>query len=206
MSFLFGGARQSGPESVKDYQRKVATSARGLQREIARLDSREAITQRELGRCVQQGRIDDAKAKATEMVRSRAHRERLRKMAGHMTALGQQLQGVHTAGKMQEMVVSTGRILSGLNARLDAGSLARVLADYERQLCIVTSKTEVVDDALEGVFEVDGEEEATQSAVCAVLEEAGLDLSARLPQADAVPGEGPSAEELAQRLQRLRAP
>lgn len=206
MSFLFGGARPTGPDSVRDYQRKVTTSARGLQREIARLESREGALQRELALCAQRGRIDEAKAKATEMVRSRAHRERLRRMAGHMTALGQQLQGVHTTGKMHEMIASTGRILQGLNSRLDAGSLARALADYERQFCIVTSKTEVVDDALEGVFEVDGEEEATQSAVCAVLEEAGVDLSARLPQSDRAAREGPSAEGLAERLQRLRAP
>lgn len=206
MSFLFGGAWPSGADSVRDYQRKVASSARGLQREIARIDSRETAAQRELARCVQQGRLEEAKAKATDMVRGRAHRERLAKMAGHMAALGQQLQGVHSAGKMQEMVVSTGRILQGLNSRLDAGSLARALADYERQLCIVTGKTEVVDDALEGVFEVDGEEDATQAAVCAVLEEAGLDVSARLPQADALAAEGPSAEQLAERLQRLRSP
>jgi hypothetical protein len=206
MAFLFGGARPAATDSVKEYQRKVATSARGLQREIARIDSREACSQKELARSVQQGRIEEAKAKATEMVRARAHRDRLTRMAGHMTALGQQLQGVHASGKMHEMVASTGRILHGLNARLDAGSLARALADYERQHCIITGKTEVVDDALDGAFEVEGEEEATQSAVCAVLAEAGLDVSARLPQADGPAGEGPSAEELAQRLQRLRAP
>jgi len=207
MAFLFGGARPSSADSLKDYQRRVAASARGVQREGARLEGREAQIRRELDRLVKSDRIDEAKDKATELVRLRAHRDKLRRMGSHLQALSQQLQAVHSADKMQEILATTARILQGLNQRLDAVTVQRMLAEYERQNSLMANKSEVVDDALDSMFEVDGEEQATSETVALVLKEAGLDTMAKLGAGTARSGEfRESDQELAARLQALRAP
>lgn len=207
MAFLFGGARPSSAASLKDYQRKIAASARGVQREGARLEGREAQIRRELEKLVKSDKIDEAKDKATELVRLRAHRDKLRRMGSHLQALGQQLQAVHSADKMQEILGATALILQGLNSRLDAVTVQRMLAEYERQNSLMANKSEVVDDALDTMFEVDGEEQATSETVALVLREAGLDTMAKLGSGASRRGEPHGTDvDLASRLHALRVP
>ena len=209
MSFLFGGARQTGQDSLRDYQRRVTSSARGMEREVARLDLQERGLQRELAKLAAEGRIDAATIKAQEMVRLRAHRSRVQSMKGHMTGLAQQLQTVQSTTKIQETIAMTARMLQRLNTRFDAGSVAAMLREFERQNSLMASKQEVVEDTLDCAFEVDGEQEATSEAVLGVLQEVGLDVQSRLHGPAGRAGESPLLQDAGDnsfeaRLQRLR--
>lgn len=209
MSFLFGGARVSNTNTVRDYQRKVAGNARGMEREVSRLDHREALLQRELGKCAKDGKMDTATAKAKEIVRLRAHRERLRTVGTQMTGLAQQLQSVQTTGKVQEMISDTVGMLHTLNGRMDAGGVARMLSEFERQNVQMQAKQELMHDALDSGFEADGETEDCNEAVITVLEEVGLDMRAQLGGGGAARAQLASAvdeEDLAARIERLRPP
>jgi charged multivesicular body protein 2A len=203
MAFLFGGGRPSGQDSLRDYQRKIAGSARGMGREIAKLDAQEKLMLKELAKCGAEGKLEVATTKAKEMVRLRAHRGRLYTMKGNMAGLAQQLQTVQSSAKIQETIALTARMLQGLNARFDAPSVARMLAEFEKQNALIAHKQEVVDDTLDSAFEVDGEGDATNDAVLDVLQEAGLDLRNRLGPTGSRAGE--DVEDLDARLQRLRA-
>jgi charged multivesicular body protein 2A len=206
MSFLFGGSRPTNTDTVRDFQRKVASNARGVERELARMDQREAVLQRELAGCAKDGgsRLDIATAKAREIVRLRAHRGKLVTVKEHMTGLAQQLQTVQATGRIQDIVMTTGRMLQTLNGRFDAGSMARMLAEYERQNAQMTVKQELVDDALESGFEADGEQEDCNEAVAGVLSAAGLDVAARLASGRSGGRLEADETELASRLEKLR--
>lgn len=204
MAFIFGGGRPANQDSLRDYQRRIAGSARGMEREIRRQDAQEGRLQKELAKCAQDSKIELATAKAKEMVRLRAHRARLYTMKEHMTGLSQQLQSVQSSAKMQETIAVTARMLQGLNARFDAPAVARMLSDFEKQNVLITSKQEIVEDTLDSAFEVDGEIDATNEAVLDVLQGVGLDLRGRL----GAPREGGlelvKSDDLDERLQRLR--
>jgi charged multivesicular body protein 2A len=203
MSFLFGGERKQSNDSVRDFQRKVASNARGVERDIARLDQQETVLQRALAGCAKDtSKLAVATAKAQEIVRLRAHRSRLYTVKAHMTGLSQQLQTVQTSGKIQETIAMTGQMLQALNGKFDAAAIARMLADYERQNVQMTAKQELVDDALEAGFEADGEREDCNQAVADVLMEAGLDAAARLARRE--PAVSPAESDIAARLERLR--
>ncbi len=58
MAFLFGGGRPANQDSLRDYQRKIASSARAMEREIRRQDVQEGRIQRELAKCAQENRIE----------------------------------------------------------------------------------------------------------------------------------------------------
>lgn len=208
MSFLFGGAKRENTQTVRDYQRKVAWNARGMEREVAKLDQREGVLRKELAWCAKEGRMDAATGKAKEIVRLRAHRERLRSVGGHMTGLAQQLQSVHSTGKVQEMISDTVGMLHTLNGKLDAVGVARMLADFERQSTQMQAKQELMQDALDSGFEADGEAEDCNEAVINVLEEVGLDMRSQLGgvAARAQPVVPVNEDELAARLERLRPP
>jgi charged multivesicular body protein 2A len=203
MSFLFGGERKQSNDSIRDFQRKVVSNARGVERDIARLDQQETVLQRGLAGCAKDtSKLGVATAKAQEIVRLRAHRARLYTVKAHMTGLSQQLQTVQTSGKIQETIAMTGQMLQALNGKFDAAAIARMLSDYERQNVQMTAKQELVDDALESGFEADGEKEDCNQAVADVLMEAGLDAAARLARRE--PVVSPAESDIAARLERLR--
>lgn len=200
MAFLFGGGRASNPDTIKDYQRRVSGNARGMEREISRLDLKEGLLQKELNKHAKESKMEAATAKAKEIVRLRAHRERLRTVRTQMTGLAQQLQSVQSSNKVQEMIAGTVHMLHSLNQRLDAGGVSRMLVEFERQSVQMQAKQELVDDALDAGFEADGEQEDCNEAVIGVLEEVGLDMRAML----APPRPPPNESEIAARLEQLR--
>lgn len=204
MAFLFGGARKSGQESLKEFQRQIQTSARGMEREAMRLDRKEKLLQAELAKHGKEGKMEQATNKAKEMVRLRAHRSRLYKLNENMTGLANQLQTVQSSQKIQETIALTVRMLQGLNARFDASSVAHMLAEFEKQNVLMGNKQEIIDDTLDGAFEVDGELDATSEAVLEVLEEAGLDMRGKIGSVGRTEGSQVPDEDLEARLQRLR--
>jgi charged multivesicular body protein 2A len=127
-------------------------------------------------------------------------------MKGHMVGLSQQLQTVQSTSKIQETMAITARMLQGLNARFDAASVARMLAEFEKQNILMTNKQEVVEDTLDCTFEVDGEHDATNDAVASVLQEVGLDVQSKFKAQAGVEAWKNTQEEddMAERLQRLR--
>lgn len=204
MAFLFGGGRPANQDSLRDYQRRIAGSARGMEREIKRQDAQESRLQKELVKCAQDNKIDLATTKAKELVRLRAHRGRLYTMKEHMAGLAQQLQTVQSSARMQETVAATARMLHSLNARFDAPSVSRMLADFEKQNALIANKQEIVDDTLDTAFEVDGEADATNEAVLDVLQGVGLDLRGVLGRTCGGGRLAPEEDDLDERLQRLR--
>jgi division protein CdvB (Snf7/Vps24/ESCRT-III family) len=210
MAFLFGGGRQSKTDTIKGFQRKVAGNARGMDREIARMDLQEAALQRELSRCAKESKLDTATLKAKEIVRLRAHKTRLRAVKEQMGGLAQQLQGVHMTGKIQESLCGTVQMLQTLNSRMDAGSVSKMLVEYERQTVQMQAKQELMDDAMDSGFEADGEQDDCNEAVISVLEEVGLDARAQLESRSNKPVQPQpftsDEHELAIRLEKLRAP
>lgn len=207
MAFIFGGARPTCNDSIRDYQRKVANSARGMEREIARMDAKESAMQKELKKyATTDGKLELATTKARELVRMRAHRARLYTMKGHLTGLSQQLQTVQSTSKIQETLAITARMLQGLNARFDTGSVMRMLAEFEKQNLLMANKQEIVEDTLDSTLEVDGEQDAMTDAVLGVLQEAGMDLSSTLGRSNTCQKSSDAVrdEDLEGRLQRLR--
>ncbi len=207
MAWLFGGGRQSKTDTIKGFQRKVAGNARGMDRDIARMDLQEAALQRELTKCAKESKLDSATLKAKEIVRLRAHRARLRTVKEQMGGLAQQLQGVHMTGKIQESVSETVQMLQALNSKVDAGSVSKMLAEFERQTMQMQSKQELMDDAMDSGFEADGEQDDCNEAVIAVLEEVGLDARAQLDfRSNSAPPLTADDHEIASRLEKLRVP
>ena len=181
-----------------------------MEREISKMDEQEQKLGRDLVKYVKDSKIEDATLKAKELVRLRAHRTRVHAMKGHMSGLAQQLQTVQSTTKIQETIAITARMLQGLNAQFDAGSVARMLAEFEKQNILMTDKQEIVEDTLDSTFEVDGEGQQTNEAVLTVLQEAGLDVSSRLvgrsrgKENDLDSTGGMDTDDLDARLQRLR--
>ena len=199
MAFIFGGARPSGMDSLRSFTSQTRASVRSTERELKKVDTQEASLLRQLKKCVLAQAIDEATAKAKELVRLRGHRKRLQALRANMVGMAQELSEVSTSQKTQEMIGKTTHMLQRLNEQLNAGGTQRLMIEFERQSIEMSSKQEIVDEALDTAFTTDNEAQASEDAVRGVLEEAGFDEASKL--ARSMPGSAravsdPSLEEL----------
>jgi len=205
MSFLFGGAPQTKKDPVKDYQRDLRHSVRSMDREELKAAQQEKALIASITKLAKEQRIDLCKAKAKELVRLRAHRNRLVTMKGHMSTLQHQLSTVQSAKVMQETMAKTTHLLRSLNTRLDAKAIHRMLLEFERQSLAFGDGQEVLEETLDGIFEADNEQASTDQAVASVFQELGLEIEMGLGRAGTdhslhtIP-----VSELEARLQSLR--
>jgi len=181
MSFLFGGARPPGDSNpLRALQTQVRTGVRASDREIARLDRDEKALLAQLKKCGTSQQIETARIRAKELVRLRAHRLRLNGLRTGLSGLSQQLGEVGASHKIQEALGKTTVMLQKLNGQLSLAGTQKMMKEFERQTGEMSTKQELVNDAMDSAFEGDNEEVETESAVLQVLEEAGLDEACRM--------------------------
>lgn len=208
MSFLFGGAPQTKKDPVRDYQKDLRHATRSMEREDIKAMAQEKNLIASITKHAKEQRIDLCKIKAKELVRLRAHRSRLTTMKGHMATLSQQLSTVQGAKVMQETMAKTTHLLRNLNARLDAKAIHKMLLEYERQSATFSDGQEILEQTLDGMFEADDEQSATDEAVSSIFDELQLGLTLDLKACTAKQGPAKNAageEDLEARLHNLRA-
>lgn len=204
MAFLFGGAQKTKKDPVAEYQRDLRHSTRSMEREEIKAATQEKSLIASITKLAKEQRVDLCKAKAKELVRLRAHRQRIMTMKGHMATLQQQLSTVQSAKVMQETMAKTTSLLRGLNSRLDAKSIHRMLMEFERQSIGFKDGQEILEQSLDEIFEADDEQASTDQAVAGVLQELGVELQLSMGSAKDDPG-SIREEDLEARLQNLKS-
>ncbi len=210
MAFLFGGARTQSNNPLKTYVRDIQRHVRQMDRELSTTSMQEKQIMREIRVLAEKQDIPMVKCKAKELIRNRAHRQRLVVTQQGLKSLCHELTMMSATQKNQEIISKTTKILTSLNTNMDVKSTYKMLMDFERQHTLVAEKQEIITESLDGVFEGDNEDIATDEAMSNVLEEMGLDLSKafqdkvvvnplQLPNAPAESG-----DELEARLMRLQ--
>ena len=204
MAFLFGRARPSGKDNLRDFQRQVSGSARGTGREVDRLAIQEKQMLAEIKKRGVQQDITGAHQKAKELIRLRQHKSRLTSMQMNLSGLSQELSQVNSSQKTAELMAKTTVMLQALNSTLDVRGVYGMLKEFEKQNTVMKEKQEVLNETLDDAFEADDEEVASGAALDQILQEVGLDSMLKM---GSVPS-GPSCNEtdLVTRLEKLRVP
>ena len=199
MAFLFGGARPQGQDQIKVFTQDLKRSVRSTEREIARMDSQEPSLLNGIKRCKNEM---DARDKARELVRMRAHRDRLQGLRSNLMGLSQQLQEIEGAKKTQNTVACMTVMLAKINKDISASQAVQLGREFEKQTTTMAMKQEAISDSLESTFQQEGEDQAVDSAVTGVLAEAGLELSLK---STPLSTRDTSLESLEERLKALSA-
>ncbi len=205
MSFLFGGGQQVKKDPVRDYLKELRHATRSMDREEMKAIGQEKVLVSGITKLAREQRIDLCKIKARDLVRLRAHRNRLMTMKGHMTTLQNQLSTVQSAKVMQETIAQTTKLLRGLNQKLDAKSVHKMLIEFERQNSEFSDGQVILEESLDNMFELENEQAETEQAVCSIFQELGLETQIELKMAASHSTHCvPSEEELMKRLMQLK--
>lgn len=177
MAFLFGGGKPAkpAPDPVREHRQELQRGIRAMDREDYKAARSEALLKKEIEASARLQRYDACQAKARELIRLRAHRDRLTHIRGHMTSLDRQLATVQGGKQIQSIVLRTTQIMRNMNRSLDPRGVHRMLHEFERHSTALSMGQEIVEETLDSVFEVEGEGDATDDAMLAVFAELGLD-------------------------------
>jgi Snf7 len=210
MAFLFGGDKQSvRTDPVRDQEGQLRASCRSLDRIDAKSVMEEQKLVKEMRVLAKQGNVKGCETRARDLVRLRATREKLGTTKQHLVGLQRQLTVMQGTQALQKTLCATTQLLKDLNSQTNAKTMGRVLQDFERQNSIFTDQQEIMQDAMQDVFEVDDEGAAADDAVSSVLAEFQLDAALQLSRASVFPQFGGISADtdasLEQRLEKLKA-
>ena len=171
-----------------------------------REDSRMAGQERELldhiKKLALDQKLDQCNSKAKELIRLRAQRERISSLKSHMSGIGNQLTFVQTGKVMQDTLASTLKAMQYTNHAFDAAATHRMLHEFERQNDILQTKSETIDDTLDGMFETFNEKSTTDDMIASILQEIGIGDQTCMAKVKI--HENTSCEDLETRLNKLR--
>lgn len=191
MSFLFGGAPPTTTDLAKRYKRHIQRSIRDLDKESARLASEEKILMGEVKQA-SHNNIKMSLQKAQAVVRVRRTLNKFSVMKSHFQGIETRIQGVKSTEALQRSVTAAANMMRSFNKTMGGHSMLASLQELERQNMLMTVQGECIDEQMDGIFEEDNDEEASEDVVLQILTEAGVCL--------------PSPSTLEERLDRLKPP
>ena len=128
--FLYGPTPQ---ERVKQWQQKLRTESRGLERELRQLDAAQAKAKKELKQLASKsGQGGNARVLAKEIVRTNKQKTRLHTSIAQLNSIGMQLNHQLGAWSLWHCSVSRLRLMPvHVSYCQDYGPSAKVDRDYE---------------------------------------------------------------------------
>lgn len=101
------------------------------------------------------------------------------------------------------------RSLQSMNSQMNMPAMQKMMMEYEKQSELMEFKQDMMDDAMDDIFQAEGEEEKTEEMVGAILDEVGITLASGMGAvpANKVAQAAQEAEEddLQARLELLRS-
>ncbi|BHF61732.1 Charged multivesicular body protein 2A [Sparganum proliferum] len=99
-------------------------------------------------------------------------------------AVSLNMQTLKSTAAMADAMKQTTRTLVRMNKQMNLPELQKILMEFEKQSGMMEMKEEMISDAMDDVFEEEGDAEASDAVVRQILDELGLEMAGavnRLP-------------------------
>eukprot|EP01128_Nolandella_sp_AFSM9_P005325 TRINITY_DN2550_c0_g1_i1.p1 TRINITY_DN2550_c0_g1~~TRINITY_DN2550_c0_g1_i1.p1 ORF type:complete len:222 (-),score=71.21 TRINITY_DN2550_c0_g1_i1:90-755(-) len=218
MEWLFG-KRMTPEEIIKEHQRTIKRSIREIERERAKMERSEGKIIADIKKAAKDNQIAAAKIMAKDLVRTRAHVQKMYKMKTQLQAVSLRIQTVKSQATMNNAMKGVTRAMMRMNRSMNLPGLQRIMMEFQKQSEIMNMKEETIEDTMEDMWSDEDEEAATDDVLNQVLDEIGITLGAELgdtpqtrvaqpesaaPERSAVAADSAADADLLNRLNNLR--
>lgn len=208
MEWLFG-RKKTPAEMLKEHQRALKKSVRGIEREERELNKQAEKLKNDIRKSAKEQQMAVCRIQAKDLVRTRKHIRKMLQMKTQIQAVSLKIQTMKSTATMAEAMKGVSKAMGKMNRTMNMPQLQQVMRDFEREAGIMDAKQDMMDDMIDGAMEDEEDEQEADSMVQQVLEELGLDVGAGLVDADMVkpvPAQAEKAEDedLMARLNALR--
>ncbi|KDD71816.1 Snf7-like protein, partial [Helicosporidium sp. ATCC 50920] len=165
---------------LRENKRMLDKAIRELDRERTGLQSQEKKLIMEIKKMAKEGQMEAVKVMARSLVRNRHAVNKLFSLKSQLQAVSLRVATLKSTHAMAGAMKGATRAMASMNRRMNIPALAKITRDFERQNERMEMSSEVMGDAVDGLFEEGGEEEETDELVGQVLDEIGISLNADL--------------------------
>eukprot|EP00887_Chlorella_sp_A99_P000885 scaffold5.g885.t1 len=164
MSWIFG-KKKTPAELLRENKRMLDKAIRELDRERMGLQAQEKKLVGEIKKMAKEGQMEAVKVMAKSLVRNRHAVNKMFALKSQLQAVSLRIATLKSTHAMAQAMQGATKAMAAMNRRMNLPALAKIMREFERQNEKMEMTSEMMGDAVDGVFEEGGEEEETDELV-----------------------------------------
>ncbi|CAJ0578075.1 unnamed protein product, partial [Mesorhabditis spiculigera] len=174
-------------EEARANQREIRKANRELESDRRTLERREKELEAEIKKLAKAGQRDACTVLAKQLVQLRNQKGKSVGMSAKLSGVQAQnshMQSMHTMAKAMDTTAST---MKQMNKQMPADKLLKQMKDFQEQSERMGLTEEMMSDTLDAIMDEPGDEAEQDAIVAQVLDEIGIDMSAKLNDMPSAP-------------------
>lgn len=167
-------------EVLRQETRNLKRNEREIERERLGLQRQEQKLIADIKKAAKEGQTATAKTLAKQLVRTRGALERMGAMKGQVQSAAVQMKLSNTQQNMVESLADASKAMGNMNATMDPAKMAKTMNEFQIQNEKMDLKQEMMDDALDNLFDDDDIEGEADAVTQQVLDEIGVEVSSQM--------------------------
>ncbi len=164
-------------EQIREQKRAVDRSKRNLEREQRKLEREKKKMLQEIKKMAAKGQTTGAKMLAKDIVRATNQMKKLEQFVGQLTAVSLRISSCSTLNELSGAMNNAAKAMTLVSNKLDTQKLAQLGKELSKENMKLDLKSDMMQEALDGIGESMGNEEEEEELYNQVLQEAGVKIS-----------------------------
>lgn len=177
------GKKKPLKEVMRENKRMINRAVRELDREKQGLEREEQRLTMEIKKAARANQMASVKIMAKDLVRTRQYITKFIEMRSHLQGCALKLQTVKSHQAMAEAMSSTAQAMQKMNKAVNATTITKMMAEFEKETAKTEMMQEVMGDAIDDALEDENAEEEEERIVGQVLDEIGISMGDEIPDA-----------------------
>lgn len=192
------GGSSGSKKSQKSHILNLKVVQRRLARSQRKLENQQRQTEKKVRAAIQKGDMDSARMYAKDVVRSKKWALGYQSLTSKIDGLIFKLERADAVQSIAGEMKGVAGALRQVNMELNLPEIENVVNDLNASLDGIEDKSEIMEDAVDGLFEMDTNEEDVDSLLQEYGADVGVSVSTELPTARS------STSELEAEIEALR--
>lgn len=174
-------------DQLRDTDRQLRRTGRDLERDRREIERDEKKLEMEIKNAAKMGNKQVCTILAKQLVQLRKQKERSYAANSKITALNSQTKVMGANVKLAGAMTTATKSLASMNKVMNPEKIGQTMQEFEKATSKMDMTEEMMNDALDDILNESGDEEEGESIVQQVLDEIGIDVSAKISQAPSAP-------------------
>ncbi|CAI8614355.1 unnamed protein product [Vicia faba] len=175
--------KPTAKEALRESKREMTNATRGIEREIASLQSEEKKLVAEIKRTAKTGNEAATKTLARQLIRLRQQIGNLQGSRAQMRGIATHTQAMHANSSVAVGIQGATKAMAAMNKQMEPAKQAKVMQEFQKQSAQMDMTTEMMSDVIDDALDDDEAEEETEELTNQVLDEIGVDVASQLSAA-----------------------
>eukprot|EP00802_Teleaulax_amphioxeia_P017245 Tamp_17395.p1 GENE.Tamp_17395~~Tamp_17395.p1 ORF type:complete len:214 (+),score=77.36 Tamp_17395:72-644(+) len=177
---FFGKKKPDAKEVLKQETRNMKRTEREIERERLGLQRQEQKLIAEVKKAAKDGQTGAVKTLAKQLVQTRNAMARMGMMKSQVSGAATQMKLNHTQASMAQSLAGVSAAMGKMNEAVDPAKMMQIMKEFERENEQMDLKQEMMDDALDNLFDDDVLEGEADAVTEQVLAEIGIDVAGQM--------------------------